>query len=324
MPPLSLGALFGLGVGMNAVNQIMSIPTGLINQAFYKRNLELQTQAQKDLIDYQNEYNKPSAQMQRLAEAGLNPNLVYGSAAPPGQSGNAAAPAGHSPSGWNTSDVAGAMLQMAQMKQAQSTINLQESAAEKNRAEARFTSMQADRYNELIDQQLREASQRIDESASRIGLNESSVQLQSAQKMLAVAEEAYRRGEIGLQQFRKNQIIAQTALYTSQKELSDTENYYRDVEGQMELLELQYQKYFMDANGGPKSLAEAERNALQHKFEYDAKKIAATIGIEGSKTTQWISWITSELGKILGGTGMAAFGAGMVRRGRVMRVSGLQ
>ena len=208
MPAMSLGALFGLGVGMNAVNQIMSIPTGLISQAFYRRNLQLQTQAQKELIDYQNEYNSPSAQMQRLAEAGLNPNLVYGSASPAGQSGNASAPAGHSPSGWNTSDIAGAMLQMAQMKQAQSTINLQDSAAEKNRAEARFTSMKADRYNELIDQQLQEAQQRINESASRIGLNESSVQLQTAQKMLAVADEAYRRGEIGLQQFRKQQLIA--------------------------------------------------------------------------------------------------------------------
>ncbi|UPW40777.1 DNA pilot protein [Sigmofec virus UA08Rod_6997] len=35
----------------------------------------------KWLMDQQNEYNKPVNQMKRLSEAGLNPNLVYGSGA---------------------------------------------------------------------------------------------------------------------------------------------------------------------------------------------------------------------------------------------------
>lgn len=324
MPPLSFGQMFGLGIGLNAANQVLSIPSGLISQAFYKRNLGLQAQTQKELIDYQNEYNTPSAQMARLAEAGLNPNLVYGSQAPAGVSGNASAPSGHSPEGWNTTDIARGLLQLQEMKQSESAINLQESQAEKNRADARFTNMQADRYDELVNLQIDEANQRMQESASRIGLNESTSQLQAAQKLLAIADEAYRRGEIGLQQYRKQQIIAQTALYTSQKDLTDTENYYRDVEGQLAVLELKYQQYFYGDDDQMRQMSEAERKTLMSKFEYDAQKIAATLGIEGNKATQWISWITSELGKILGGTGMAAFGAGMVRRGRLVRVGGLQ
>lgn len=38
----------------------------------------LNYQNQVKLIDKQNEYNTPKAQMQRFAEAGLNPNLIYG------------------------------------------------------------------------------------------------------------------------------------------------------------------------------------------------------------------------------------------------------
>ena len=34
------------------------------------------------LLDYQNVYESPVMQMQRLREAGLNPNLVYGSSTP--------------------------------------------------------------------------------------------------------------------------------------------------------------------------------------------------------------------------------------------------
>lgn len=44
-------------------------------------NLALQKQAQNENIrqwDMQNKYNSPVAQMERLKQAGLNPNLVYG------------------------------------------------------------------------------------------------------------------------------------------------------------------------------------------------------------------------------------------------------
>lgn len=59
------------------------------------RNTEMTYQKNRELADYQygrdldmwnksNAYNSPSAQMQRLKEAGLNPNLVYGNGSPAG------------------------------------------------------------------------------------------------------------------------------------------------------------------------------------------------------------------------------------------------
>ena len=65
-----------------------SINTGI--NAFAQSNLnkktmkwneqQMQTQRQWALQDWQmqNEYNSPTAQMKRLQEAGLNPNLIYG------------------------------------------------------------------------------------------------------------------------------------------------------------------------------------------------------------------------------------------------------
>lgn len=83
-------------IGMAAVQGASNIASGVIGNLFQKRNLGMQTQQNKELADYQyskdlemwhlqNLYNSPKAQMQRFAEAGLNPNLMYGK----GTSGNA-------------------------------------------------------------------------------------------------------------------------------------------------------------------------------------------------------------------------------------------
>lgn len=311
---------FGSSVAGQAVNAVFNLATGavsgLIGQAFYKKNLERQVAAQKELMDYQNEYNSPSAQMQRISEAGLNPNLVYGSSAPAGQSGNASAPSGAMPStnGYNTSDVIASMLHLRQMKSIDSQINLQEANAEKARAEARFTSQQADRYNELVDVQINEAQSRINKIASDIEVNHSTIQYQAAETLLAEADEAYRRSEIDLQTYRKQQLIAQTNLFRSQEALNRTQDYYLDVEGQMSVLELEYQKLFYSADGRMKELSEAEYQSKLNAFKFQASKAAATLGIEGNKTTQWIDWTMSQIGKILGGAGTAAVGASIATR----------
>lgn len=54
---------------------------GLVNQIFADKAAKKAYQRQLDFWNKQNEYNLPSAQMERLAAAGLNPNLVYGSSA---------------------------------------------------------------------------------------------------------------------------------------------------------------------------------------------------------------------------------------------------
>lgn len=51
------------------------------NKRQYKNQMKAMAQQQqynKELWDYQNAYNTPQAQMERLKAAGLNPNLIYG------------------------------------------------------------------------------------------------------------------------------------------------------------------------------------------------------------------------------------------------------
>ena len=201
----------GIGTLIDMGSNLLS---SFVNNLFYKRNIRLQTEAQKELIDYQNEYNSPSSQMQRLAEAGLNPHLVYGSQAPAGQSGNASAPSGAAPQGgsFHTADIVASMLRMKQMEQNEAQINLLNAQAENQREQARFTAVQSNRYNEIINVQLSQAEKGIEEAASRIGLNRSSIQLQYSQKLLNEANRLYQNGEIGLQQYRKQYLIAQTQL----------------------------------------------------------------------------------------------------------------
>lgn len=54
----------------------------------YSRDVDMwnrQTTWNREMWDLQNEYNLPSAQMDRLRKAGLNPNLMYGNGASGGQ-----------------------------------------------------------------------------------------------------------------------------------------------------------------------------------------------------------------------------------------------
>lgn len=56
-----------------------TIAGGLINNAGNKKESELAYKRQLQLMNYQNDYNNPVNQMKRLKQAGLNPNMVYGS-----------------------------------------------------------------------------------------------------------------------------------------------------------------------------------------------------------------------------------------------------
>lgn len=66
-------------------NSIGSAITSSWNQKktneFNREMAEYAWEQERDMWNKQNEYNSPQAQMQRLIEAGLNPNLIYGSSA---------------------------------------------------------------------------------------------------------------------------------------------------------------------------------------------------------------------------------------------------
>lgn len=74
-----------------------SVAQSVINSAQTRSNIDRQNKENRKLAEYQfsrdlemwnkgNIYNAPQAQMQRLKDAKLNPNLVYGSGAVAGQS----------------------------------------------------------------------------------------------------------------------------------------------------------------------------------------------------------------------------------------------
>lgn len=78
MPLTEAGAAVIAGLGSAAIGAGTQIGTAMKslrkNKAFAKYQYDLNMQAWRE----QMAYNTPAAQMQRLVEAGLNPNLVYG------------------------------------------------------------------------------------------------------------------------------------------------------------------------------------------------------------------------------------------------------
>lgn len=59
------------GTSSNFLSSLFGMGTDYASSLLNMKNM-------KELIDYQNQYNTPANQMQRFADAGLNPNLVYG------------------------------------------------------------------------------------------------------------------------------------------------------------------------------------------------------------------------------------------------------
>lgn len=75
----------GLGIVDTVANMYMTDRQNRLNREENERNYERNV----EFWQMQNDYNHPAAQMQRLREAGLNPNLVYGTPDIAGNNANA-------------------------------------------------------------------------------------------------------------------------------------------------------------------------------------------------------------------------------------------
>lgn len=94
--------LKGVGsLGVPLISGAANVANALITSNSNKKAVQQTNNSQMDLAQYQadqnlnlwnlnNEYNTPAAQMQRYQDAGLNPNLIYGSS---GSAGNSSSPA---------------------------------------------------------------------------------------------------------------------------------------------------------------------------------------------------------------------------------------
>lgn len=146
------------------------------------KSAEFQLAHDKQMFDYQNAYNDPSAVLERNLAAGLNPAAVLGqsgvgvSATIPTASGGA--PSGHAPV---ASGSGGGLAALAGNASAYADVELKNAQQERERSAAALNDAEADWYkSQTVDKGLRErlmkaqaglAEQGITESSSRAALN---------------------------------------------------------------------------------------------------------------------------------------------------------
>lgn len=209
MLPVGFAAMMAQSLGMNAAASAgSSAGAGMADALFggisarrnwrYKRkemalqqqyaleqmtkSAEFQLAHDKQMFDYQNAYNDPSAVLERNLAAGLNPAAVLGqsgvgvSATIPTASGGA--PSGHGPV---ASGSGGGLAALAGNASAYADIELKNAQQERERSAAALNDAEAEWYeSQTLDKGLRErlmkaqaglAEQGITESASRAKLN---------------------------------------------------------------------------------------------------------------------------------------------------------
>lgn len=209
MPAGSFVAQMGQSLGMNAASSAGSSVGGGIADALFggiaarrnwkykqkemalqqqyaleqmSKSAEFQLAHDKQMFDYQNAYNDPSAVLARNLAAGLNPAAVLGqsgvgvSATIPTSSGGA--PSGHGPV---ASGSVGGLAALAGNPSAYADIQLKDAQQERERSAASLNDAEADWYrSQTLDKDLRErllkaqaglAESGITESTSRASLN---------------------------------------------------------------------------------------------------------------------------------------------------------
>lgn len=139
------------------------------------KSAEFQLAHDKQMFDYQNAYNDPSAVLQRNLAAGLNPAAVLGqsgvgvSATIPTSSGGA--PSGHGPV---ASGSGGGLAALAGNPSAYADIQLKDAQEERERSAASLNDAQADWYrSQTLDKDLRERLMEAEAGLAEAGITES-------------------------------------------------------------------------------------------------------------------------------------------------------
>ena len=201
MPAASFAAQMGEALGMNGASSAgSSIGGGIADALFggitarrnwkYKqkemalqqqyaleqmsKSAEFQLAHDKQMFDYQNAYNDPSAVLERNLAAGLNPAAVLGqsgvgvSATIPTSSGGA--PSGHGPV---ASGSFGGVSALAGNPSAYADIELKEAQQERERSAAALNDAEADWYkSQTLDKDLRERLMNAQAGLAEAGITE--------------------------------------------------------------------------------------------------------------------------------------------------------
>ena len=203
MPAASFAAQMGQALGMNAAGSAGSSAGGGIADALFggisarrnwkykqkemalqqqyaleqmSKSAEYQLAHDKQMFDYQNAYNDPSAVLERNLSAGLNPAAVLGqsgvgvSATIPTSSGGA--PSGHGPV---ASGSGGGLTALAGNPSAYADIQLKDAQQERERSAAALNDAEADWYkSQTLDKSLRERLMKAQAGLAEAGITESS------------------------------------------------------------------------------------------------------------------------------------------------------
>ena len=202
MPAAGFAALMGQSLGMNAASSAgSSAGAGIADALFggisarrnwkYKqkemalqqqyaleqmtKSAEFQLAHDKQMFDYQNAYNDPSAVLARNMTAGLNPAAVLGqsgvgvSATIPTSSGGA--PSGHGPV---ASGSGGGLAALSGNPSAYADIQLKDAQQERERSAASLNDAEADWYrSQTLDKDLRERLMKAQAGLAEAGITES-------------------------------------------------------------------------------------------------------------------------------------------------------
>ncbi len=140
------------------------------------KSAEFQLAHDKQMFDYQNAYNDPSAVLERNLAAGLNPAAVLGqsgvgvSATIPTASGGA--PSGHGPV---ASGSGGGLAALAGNPSAYADIQLKDAQQERERSAAALNDAEADWYkSQTLDKDLRERLMKAQAGLAEAGITEAS------------------------------------------------------------------------------------------------------------------------------------------------------
>lgn len=203
MPAISFAAQMGQALGMNAASSAGSSAGGGIADALFggisarrnwkykqkemalqqqyaleqmSKSAEYQLAHDKQMFDYQNAYNDPSAVLERNLTAGFNPAAVLGqsgvgvSATIPTSSGGA--PSGHGPV---ASGSGGGLTALAGNPSAYADIQLKDAQQERERSAAALNDAEADWYkSQTLDKSLRERLMKAQAGLAEAGITESS------------------------------------------------------------------------------------------------------------------------------------------------------
>lgn len=201
MPAASFAALMGQSLGMNAASSAGASAGGGIADALFggisarrnwkykqkemalqqqyaleqmSKSAEFQLAHDKQMFDYQNAYNDPSAVLERNLSAGLNPAAVLGqsgvgvSATIPTSSGGA--PSGHGPV---ASGSGGGLAALAGNPSAYADIQLKDAQQDRERSAASLNDAQADWYrSQTLDKDLHERLLKAQAGLTEAGITE--------------------------------------------------------------------------------------------------------------------------------------------------------